>query len=440
MFGPVPCFAHRLGSVVGSVVMVILASTVPATPAMSADRATPTLDPVRYAGHRDAADGSFVVVLKDGEDGKDGPATGSAAATAETARTLAERYDLDLRFTYTAALKGMAVRNVTEQRARQLAADPAVAYVAQDLKVGVAAPQAVDCPLMPCVQSRPIGFQPPAWHDLDRVDQRRLPLDGLYHYRNTAQGVRVFVIDSGIRYSHQEFGGRAVNGVDVAAGPGASGNDCNGHGTHVAGTIGGSVFGLAKQVTLVSVRVFDCTGSGSYAAVIAGVDWVTGISTSIPQPSVANLSVEGAFYSPLASAVNNSINANVHYSIAAGNSGQDACLYSGNIPRATTVAASDSNDARAPFSNVGRCVDLYAPGVGVTSTWWTLDGSYNTMSGTSTATAHVTGAAALYRYRFPAIGADQLAAALAADATPNAINGNPPGTPNLLIFTGAVPA
>lgn len=415
---------------------VALVSVVPASSAVPADRAQPVLGSIRYTGHPDAIPGSFVVVLKDTVLNDAAPKDG-----ASTAQALAARYGLSVRHTYTAALAGMAVQDATERQARLLAADPQVDYVAQDLKVSVAAPGTLDCTLPPCVRVQLLGLPPPSWHHLDRIDQRSRPLDGKYHYTNTAQDVRAYVIDTGLRFTHQEYQGRAVSGTDVVGGVSPPGSDCNGHGTHVGATIGGATVGVAKQVTLVAVRVFNCAGSGSYSAVIAGVDWVTYDRIATQRPGVANLSASGSLFQPLNTAVTNSIAAGVHYSVPAGNNNGDACVFSpGSTPRATTVAASDTTDAKASFSNYGTCVDLYAPGASVYSAWATSDSAYNTMSGTSMATALATGIAALWRQRFPSDNADQVAMALAANATPNVITGNPPGTVNLLVFSGMIPA
>jgi subtilisin family serine protease len=278
---------------------------------------------------------------------------------------------------------------------------------------------------------------PPAW-GLDRVDQRSLPLDAKYFYPSTAAGARAYILDTGIRYTHQEFGGRAVPGVDVIGGVTPPGFDCNGHGTHIAGTVGGKTVGLAKGVTLVSVRILSCAGSASFSQILAGIDWVTQDNRANPRPSVASLPIGGGFFQPLNDAVTASIAANVHYAVAAGGSNANACnLSPASTPRATTVGSLDLNDNRASFSNFGPCVDFFAPGVGINSAWATADNAYLTISG-STATAHASGAAALWRHRFPADNADQVAAALAANATPGV--GNPgAGSPNLLLFMGMIP-
>src|SRR5215207_6223839 len=412
--------SRRLAVAAGLAATVVgLATAAPASSAVPDGGPATAVGSIMYAGSAKAVPGSYVVVLRDTTDG-----TASADTITATANGLAAEYGGAVRFTYTAALKGFAV-TLAEPAARRLAADRRVAYVAQDQTVG----------LNVFVQP-----SPPSW-GMDRVDQRSLPLDAKYHYPGTAPHIRAYIIDTGIRFTHQEFGGRAVLGTDTI-GDGQNGNDCHGHGTHVAGTVGGSRVGLAKQVRLIAVRVLNCGGSGTFAQVIAGVDWVTQDALVNPRPSVANMSLGGGAFQPLDDAVTNSINANVHYSIAAGNSNADACLFSpARTPRATTLGATDINDARAGFSNFGTCVDLSAPGVAIYSAWASADNAYATLSGTSMASPHSAGTAALWRQRFPGDNADQVAAALVANATPGVITGLPaaPPTPNLLLFMGMIP-
>jgi len=367
---------------------------------------------VRYADLPQSVPGSYIVVLKDGK--------ASADSVRIASTTLAARYDGSVQYTYTAALKGFAVRTSSAQ-ARALAADPSVDYVAQDQTVSLS------------VFVQP---NPPSW-GLDRIDERSLPLDLKYHFPSVANGIRAYIIDTGLRYTHQEFGGRAIFGFDAFGG---TGDDCHGHGTHVGGTVGGRSVGVAKGVTLIAVRVLNCAGSGTFAQVIAGVDFVTADQANPGRPSVANMSLGGGFFQPLNDAVTNSIAANVHYSIAAGNSNADACLFSpASTPRATTVGATDINDNRAAFSNFGTCVDLFAPGVGIFSAWGAADNAYATLNGTSMASPHAAGTAALWRFRFPTDSATQVAAALVANATPGVVINPGAGSPNLLLFMGMVP-
>ncbi len=272
------------------------------------------------------------------------------------------------------------------------------------------------------------------------MDQTDLPLNSTYEYGATGNTVRVYIIDTGIRQSHVDFGGRAIPGEDEIH-DGFGTDDCFGHGTHVAGTSGGYTYGMAKGVVLVAVRVLNCFGSGTDAQVIAGIDYVTAQKNANPTvPSVANMSLGGGFFQPLNDAVENSIAAGVVYAIAAGNSGApDACNTSpASAPNALTVGATDINDNMASFSSFGPCVDIFAPGVNTTSDWNNGDQSTNTISGTSMATPHVAGAAALYLETNPSATPAQVTAALTGNATPGRINGIPAGTVNLLLYTGFI--
>ncbi|HEX6873451.1 MAG TPA: proprotein convertase P-domain-containing protein, partial [Micromonosporaceae bacterium] len=255
-------------------------------------------------------------------------------------------------------------------------------------------------------------------------------------YPNTGSGVRAYIIDTGIRFSHSDFGGRAVSGFDAI--DGGTADDCNGHGTHVSGTVGGNSYGVAKTVTLVGVRVLDCAGSGTYAQVISGIDWVTG-DHGAGQPAVANMSLGGGFDQATNDAVTNSIADGVTYAIAAGNSSADACSYSpASTPNAITVGATESTDARASYSNFGTCLDIFGPGSSITSAWNTSDTATNTISGTSMATPHVAGAAALVLAASPTYTPQQVRDKLVADATPNVVTNPGTGSPNLLLYVGNI--
>jgi subtilisin family serine protease len=274
---------------------------------------------------------------------------------------------------------------------------------------------------------------------LDRIDQRALPLDTKYAFNESGAGVKAYVIDSGIRTTHSQFGGRAVAGY-TAINDGRGTNDCHGHGTHVAGTIGGAHYGVAKTATLVAVRVLGCTGSGTISGVIAGVDWVTADHTA-GQPAVANVSLGTGASSALDTAVANSINDGVGYAVAAGNSNADACNFSpARVPAAITTGATTSADARASFSNYGACVDLFAPGQAITSAWGSGDTATNTLSGTSMAAPHVAGAAALYLQGHPSASPAAVRDAIVKSTTVNVMSGIDPGTPNRLLNAPAATA
>jgi aqualysin 1 len=275
--------------------------------------------------------------------------------------------------------------------------------------------------------------QTPATWGLDRIDQRNLPLSNSYTYNFTGSGVTVYIIDTGIRFTHTQFGGRAVSGYDAI--DGGSADDCNGHGTHVAGTVGSTTYGVAKSVRLVAVRVLDCGGSGSSAGVIAGVDWVTG-NHAAGQAAAANMSLGGGPDAALDNAVNNSINDGVTYAIAAGNSNANACNYSpARVAAAITVGATTSSDARSSFSNWGTCLDLFAPGSNITSTWYTNDNATNTISGTSMASPHAAGVAALYLQQNPSATPSAVRNAIVASATSGVLTNVGSGSPNLLLYS-----
>jgi subtilisin family serine protease len=300
--------------------------------------------------------------------------------------------------------------SMSEHEAARLAADPAVAYVEQNQVVRISATQA----------------DPPSW-GLDRIDQAALPLDAAYTYPNAGEGVTAYIIDTGIWASTADFSGRTGTGFSAIL-PGLQGRDCNGHGTHVAGTVGGTAYGVAKKVTIVPVQVLNCLGSGTTAGVIQGVDWVT---ENAVKPAVANMSLGGGVSDALDAAVAASIDSGVTYAVAAGNETADACGVSpARTPEAITVAASTDADARADFSNYGACVDLFAPGADITAPY--LLGSPMALSGTSMASPHVAGAAAVYLSAHPDASPAEVAAALTGAATTGAIS-DVQGSPNLLL-------
>jgi serine protease len=311
---------------------------------------------------------------------------------------------------YHAALSGF-VANMSRKDMLNLAADSRVEYVEQDQLMHANATQ-----------------NNATW-GLDRVDQADLPLNSTYNYTETGAGVTAYVVDTGVLASHSNFGGR-VSGGYTAINDGRGTDDCNGHGTHVAGTIGSTTYGLAKSVSLVPVRVLDCNGSGSNSGVIAGVDWV---AQNASFPAVANMSLGGGNSTALDNSVNNAINQGITFVVAAGNSNSDACSGSPNkVPNALTVASSTSSDARSSFSSWGSCIDIFAPGSNITSTW--DNGGTNTISGTSMAAPHVAGAVALYLQSNPSASTSQVANAITSNAVSGRIS-NPNGSPNLLLQT-----
>jgi len=269
----------------------------------------------------------------------------------------------------------------------------------------------------------------PPW-GLDRIDQRNLPLNATYNYNWTGSGVRAYIIDTGIRTTHTQFGGRASAVFDAFGG---NGQDCNGHGTHVAGTVGGSTYGVAKSSLLRAVRVLDCNGSGSTSGVISGVDWVR---QNFIAPAVANMSLGGGVSSALDTAVNNLSNAGVTIAVAAGNSNANACNSSpARAANAITTGATTTTDARSSFSNFGTCLDIFAPGSGILSAWFSSNTATATLSGTSMASPHVAGVAALYKQANPSASAMTVRNAIVNNATTNVVTNAGTGSPNRLLYS-----
>jgi subtilisin family serine protease len=362
--------------------------------------------PAQATANRTKKEG-FIVVFK--------PSVENPAAVA---REHGKKYGAHVRYVYRSALKGYAAA-IPPGRSDELAADSRVAYVERDGTVTT------------------LATQSGATWGLDRIDQRSLPLSGTFTYANTGAGVTAYIVDTGIRFSHSEFGGRANSGYDAV--DGGTADDCNGHGTHVAGTVGGSTYGVAKDVSLVAVRVLNCSGNGTTSGVIAGLDWVTA-NHATGAPAVANMSLGGGASTALDDAVRRSIADGVSYAVAAGNGNpgckdQDACRTSpSRVAEAMTIGAVDKTDTKASWSNYGNCVDWFAPGVGITSAWSTSDTATNTISGTSMATPHTTGVAALYLQSNPGASAAAVRDALY-DATTKGIVTSSKTANNHLLFT-----
>jgi subtilisin family serine protease len=342
----------------------------------------------------DVIPGKYIVVAQEGRD----PA---AVARWQNAR---DRQVLPVVNGFAATLDAAQVR--------ALRSSARVAYVEPDRVVTADVTQTMDA------NGDPWG--------LDRIDQTALPLSRTYTYTRNGAGVTAYIIDTGLQANHPDFGGRAANVYDALGG---SGNDCNGHGTHVAGTIGGNTWGVAKGVSLRGVRVLGCTGSASTSGIISALNW---LRTNAQRPAVANMSLGGGRSTTLNTAANNLANSGVFLAVAAGNENQNACNVSpASASAAYTTAASDRTDLKASFSNWGSCVDGWAPGVSIKSAW--LSSGTRTISGTSMATPHVAGVGALYKSNFGEASSATVASWINTNATAGVIRSNPSGTPNRLL-------
>jgi subtilisin family serine protease len=396
---------RRIATASATAVAALALGSLAAFPAAAAGSAAEGV--IQYAGAPNAVQGSYIVTLDES----------AADSDSSSGKAVAARYGAKIKKTYTAALNGYAVE-LSEAQAKRLAADPAVASVVQDRVFTISGTQP----------------SPPSW-GLDRIDQRALPLNRSYTYPEPGgEGVTAYVIDTGVRISHSDFGGRAANGYDAIDNDNVA-QDGHGHGTHVAGTVGGSAYGVAKKARIVGVRVLNNQGSGTTAQVVAGIDWVT---RNAVKPAVANMSLGGGADSALDTAVRNSIAAGITYAVAAGNDNSNASNYSpARVPEAITVGSTTNSDARSSFSNYGSVVDVFAPGSSITSAWNSGDSATNTISGTSMAAPHVAGAAALYLANNRSATPAQVSSALATAATSGVVGNPGTGSPNRLLFVGA---
>ncbi|MEU9373916.1 S8 family serine peptidase [Streptomyces sp. NPDC048255] len=395
---------RKIAGISATAVVALALGAAAALPASAADHGAQGV--IENAGAAGSVPGSYIVTLND-----------SARSTADSGKAVAKRYGARIDRTYSAALNGYSVE-VSEAQARKLAADPAVKSVVQNRTFTVDATQP----------------NPPSW-GLDRIDQRALPLNQSYTYPDKAgEGVTAYIIDTGVRKTHTDFGGRASDGYDAIDNDNTA-QDGHGHGTHVAGTVGGGAYGVAKKVKIVGVRVLNNQGSGTTAQVVAGIDWVT---RNAVKPAVANMSLGGGADSALDTAVRNSIASGITYAVAAGNESTDASTKSpARVAEAITVGATTNTDAKASYSNYGSILDIFAPGSSITSTWGTGDTATNTISGTSMASPHVAGAAAVYLSQNPGSTPAQISAGLVAASTPNVVTGPGTGSPNRLLNIGS---
>ncbi|MGW3717310.1 S8 family peptidase [Streptomyces sp. NPDC005133] len=387
--------------IAGAALVLSTAATFPATAAGTAAEGR-----IENAGAPGTISGSYIVTLDES----------AAEAGSAQGKALAGKYGAEIKKTYHAALNGYAVE-LSAAQAKKFAADPAVKSVVQNRTFTVSGTQP----------------SPPSW-GLDRIDQKALPLNRSYTYPDKAgEGVTAYIIDTGVRITHSDFGGRASYGYDAIDNDNTA-QDGYGHGTHVAGTVAGSAYGVAKKAKIVAVRVLDNSGSGTTAQVVAGIDWVTAHAV---KPAVANMSLGGGADSVLDAAVRNSIASGITYAVAAGNESTNASTKSpARVTEAITVGSTTSTDARSSFSNYGSVLDIFAPGSSITSAWNTSDSATSTISGTSMATPHVAGAAALHLADHPSDTPAQVSAGLVVAAATGVVTSPGTGSPNRLLNVG----
>jgi subtilisin family serine protease len=406
-------------------VTALLAAGIAALPTSAAAAPAPLLGTASSS----AIPGQYVVVLKDSTALEAAGFTGSTSAVVADAVDRGRKLGAQVRFTYaSAAVRGYSAQLSSSELA-QVRADGAVSFVQANLRYH--ATDEGDDYSTTAAQSRP-------WWGLDRIDQHNLPLNKRYYYNRTGSGVTAYVVDTGINYSHREFTGRIATGFDASGG---DGSDCAGHGTHVAGTLAGTTYGVAKHATIVPVRVLDCNGAGSTDTVAAGLNWISD-THSTRNPAVANMSLTSNVVDrTIDAAVNRLLHDRVSVVVAAGNGDQfgngiSACSISpSNVKGALTVGATTVNDRRTTWSNYGSCVDLFAPGNGIRSAWVGSNSAVRTISGTSMASPHVAGAVALYLQGHPAATPSQVASAINTGAVQNKVTNVSSAWPRRLLFS-----